>query len=139
MTGAGDYFRVIPTSPWTASYVKTSKAALVSIPREVDYGYQQYMCLAYCMTDAIKTTIWNVDYRTNYRRFIAYGNSASGYKEISQKTANYMTLAPIFKSGTSNYTEGVYEVLYGDPQICGFYEVGGQLFYICAGLAIKDE
>ena len=140
MTGARDYFRVLPTTPWAAAYIKNSNAALVCIPRQYSNGYQTHMCLVYCMADTIKTTIWNVDYSLKYRRFLAWGNRATGYTEFNQNICgNNMLLIPIFNYSESAYTEGIYEVVCGNPQINGFYEVGGQLFYICAGIAIKDE
>ena len=54
---------------------------------------------------------------------------------------NYVSLSPLRKTQhtPTTFIDGLFKVDFGAAGLNGFYEIGGQLFYISAGIAIKDE
>jgi len=132
-----DTFRVNISSStdWDAEMVANSNAVLMMAPRA-----DGYMSMSFGRAGANKCAWWSCYYQGEFRTVKSFGETPGHYTDLTINTrGNYMVLAPLMDNSGTSIVDGLYQVLYGDPQLCGFYEVGGQLFYISAGIAIKDE
>jgi len=132
-----DTFRVNISSStdWDAEMVANSDAVLMMAPRA-----DGYMSMSFGRAGANKCAWWSCYYEGEFRTVKSFGETPGRYTDLTINTrGNYMLLAPLIDNSGTSVVDGLYQVLYGDPQLCGFYEVGGQIFYIAAGIAIKDE
>lgn len=139
-TYSGDFsdtFRVNISSgtDWNAEMVANSDAVLMMAPRA-----NGYMSMSFGRAGANKCAWWSCYYEGNFRTVKSFGETPSSYTDLTINTrGNYMLLVPLMDNSGTSIVDGLYQVIYGNPQLCGFYEVGGQMFYIAAGIAIKDE
>lgn len=132
-----DTFRVNISSgtDWNAEMVANSDAVLMMAPRA-----DGYMSMAFGRAGTNKCAWWSCYYNGNFRTVKSFGETPGYYTDLTINTrGNYMLLVPLMNEAGTAIVDGLYQVIYGDPQICGFYEVGGKIFYIAAGLAIIDE
>lgn len=132
-----DTFRVNISSgtDWDAEMVANSDAVLMMAPRA-----NGYMSMSFGRAGANKCAWWSCYYEGAFRTVKSFGETPSSYADLTINTrGNYVLLVPLMDNSGTSVVDGLYQVLYGDPQLCGFYEVGGKIFYIAAGLAIIDE
>lgn len=132
-----DTFRVDISSStdWDAEMVANSDAVLMMTPRA-----NGYMSMSFGRAGTNKCAWWSCYYNGAFRTVKSFGETPSNYTDLTINTrGNYVLLVPLMDNSGTSVVDGLYQVIYGNPQLCGFYEVGGQMFYIAAGIAIKDE
>lgn len=136
LTGAGDYFSLNATTPWSAKYIINSNAAMLSAPRGTDGMYSAYTTFVFGkMENDVKAAAWSSFYSSRYRQSYSWGMTPNGYSDQN----------PVGGGGQYNIgliqspIEGIYQVVYGSSYMNGFYEIDGAIFYVAAGYAIKDE
>jgi hypothetical protein len=132
-----DTFRVNISSgtDWDAEMVATSDAVLMMAPRA-----DGYMSMAFGRAGTNKCAWWSCFYQNKFRTVKSFGETPGYYTDLTINTrGNYVLLMPMMDNSGTSVVDGLYQVVCGDPQLCGFYEVDGKIFYIAAGLAIIDE
>lgn len=138
-----DTFRVNISSStdWDAEMVANSDAVLMMAPRyDSDTSMSGYMSMSFGRAGTNKCAWWSCYYQGKFRTVKSFGETPGYYTDLTINTrGNYMLLVPLMNEAGTAIVDGLYQVIYGNPQLCGFYEVGGQIFYIAAGIAIKDE
>lgn len=137
LIGSRDYFNLRASTPWAAKYIINSKSIMLSAPRADNNGsYIEYTAFAFGkMANDVKAGVWSSYYSGNFRQAYSWGMTPNSYEDIrpiAGSTSNDIGLvqSPI---------NGIYQVIYGDGYLEGFYQVDGAIFYIAAGYAIKDE
>ena len=137
-----DTFRVNISSgtDWDAEMVANSNAILMMAPRyDSDTSMPGYMSMSFGRAGASKCAWWSCYYQGKFRTVKSFGETPGYYTDLTINTrGNYVLLVPLMDNSGTSVVDGLYQVIYGDPQLCGFYEVGGQMFYIVAGIAIID-
>lgn len=142
-----DYARIRKSSPYETIYLISSKAMLISSPVG-DYDITTYgaFALGRDVINNDKSAWWNYVYQSgNYLEVRAHKIGSGSVSQEQYKTVtsigNYVSLSPLMVTeGTpTTFIDGLYKVDFGPVGLNGFYEIGGQLFYISAGIAIKDE
>ena len=152
LANSGDYARLRYPAPYETIYLISSKAMLISSP--VGYydvpTYGVFALGRHVMSNSNnKVAWWNYVYQSNnYNNYVvqtAYKiGSGSTMREPAKNPAvigNYVSLSPLtITDGTPDtFVDGLFKVDFSPIGLNGFYKIGGQLFYISAGIAIKDE
>lgn len=131
-----DYFSLRASTPWNAKYIINSKAVMLSAPRATSGVYTEYTAFAFGkMGNNVKAGVWSSYYNSNYRQGFSWGLAPNGYEDTSPISGSTNTDIGLVQSPINS----IYQVVYGDPYVEGFYEVDGAIFYVAAGYAIKDE
>ena len=149
LANAGDYARITYPAPYETIYLISSKAMLISSPVG-NYDVPTYGVFAlgrHVMSDSNnKAAWWNCVYQTNnYIEKTAYKiGPGSTFRESGKNPAvigSYVSLSPltVTEGNPNTFIDGLFKVDFGPAGLNGFYGIGGQLFYISAGIAIKDE
>ena len=147
LNNLSDYARIRKSEPYETAYLISSKAMLISSPVG-DYDFTTYgvFALGRDIINDAKSAWWNYQYQsTDYLEVRGCKIGSAGAKQEQYvavtEIGDYVSLSPL---RTTQYTpttfiDGLFKVDFGPPGLNGFYEIGGQLFYISAGIAIKDE
>lgn len=147
LNNLSDYARIRKSEPYETAYLISSKAMFISSPVG-DYGVTTYgaFALGRDVINNAKSAWWNYQYQsTDYLEVRGYkvgseGASQEQYAAVTE-IGNYVSLSPLRKTQytPTTFIDGLFKVDFGTAGLNGFYEIGGQLFYISAGIAIKDE
>ena len=72
---------------------------------------------------------------------VTFGTTMSGDMDAEriESNGNYVALVPFVSSNGTKTSKGIYKVIYNTMSLHGFYEVCGDIYFISAGMAIKDE
>lgn len=147
LNNLSDYARIRKSEPYETAYLISSKAMLITTPVG-DYDFTTYgvFALGRDIINDTKSAWWNYQYKSSdYLEMRAYKIGSAGANQEQYVTVteigDYMSLSPL---RTTQYTpttfiDGLFKVDFGPAGLNGFYEIGSQLFYISAGIAIKDE
>lgn len=147
LNNLSNYARIRKSEPYETAYLISSKAMLITSPVG-DYGITTYgvFALGRDVINNAKSAWWNYQYQSSdYLEMRAFkiGSEAAiqdNYAGIAT-IGSYVSLSPLRETeyAPNTFIDGLFKVDFGPPGLNGFYEVGGQLFYISAGIAIKDE
>lgn len=147
LNNLSDYARIRKSEPYETAYLISSKAMLISSPVG-DYGVTTYgaFALGRDVINNAKSAWWNYQYQSSdYLEVRGYkvGSEGANQEQYVAVTeiGNYVSLSPLRKTQytPTTFIDGLFKVDFGAAGLNGFYEIGGQLFYISAGIAIKDE
>lgn len=134
LTDSGDYFSLKASTPWVAKYIINSKSIMLSAPRSSDN--REYTAFAFGkMANDAKAGVWSSYYSGNFRQSYSWGMTPNHYEDIRPIEGSSSNDVGLIQSPIN----GIYQVVYADEYLEGFYEVDGAIFYIAAGYAIKDE
>lgn len=148
LNNISDYARIRKSEPFETAYLISSKAMLITAPL-YDYGVTTYSAFALGrdVINDTKSAWWNYQYHTgtSYLELRSYKVGSEGATQEQQERVteigSYVSLSPLRKTQytPTTFIDGLFKVDFGAVGLNGFYEIGGQLFYISAGIAIKDE
>ena len=147
LNNLSDYARIRKSEPYETAYLISSKAMLITSPVG-DYGVTTYgaFALGRDVINDTKSAWWNYQYQSSdyleVRGFKVGSDSAQQEHYAGITTiGSYVSLSPLRENeyAPSTFIDGLFKVDFGAAGLNGFYEIGGQLFYISAGIAIKDE
>lgn len=147
LNSLGDYARIRKSEPYETAYLISSKAMLITSPVG-DYDFTTYgaFALGRDVVNNAKSAWWNYQYKSSdYLEMRAFkvGSEAAIQEHYAGITTigSYVSLSPLreIEYASTTFIDGLFKVDFGPPGLNGFYEIGGQLFYISAGIAIKDE
>ena len=131
-----DDFTLRANTPWNAKYIINSKAIMLSAPRATSGVYTEYTAFGFGkMGNNVKAGVWSSYYNSNYRQGFSWGLAPNSYEDTRPIGGSTNTDIGLVQSPIN----GIYQVIYGDPYAEGFYEVDGAIFFVCSGIAIKDE
>lgn len=136
LTGANDYFKLNASTPWVAKYVINSKSIILSAPRATNGTYTEYTAFVFGkMANNVKAGVWSSYYSGNFRQSYSWGTTPTQYTDIRPIAGSTSNDVGLVQSPIN----GIYQVIYGNVYLEGFYQVDDAIFYIAAGYAIKDE
>ena len=135
-----DYY-TLSMSSFTDDYAISSKAGILSFQYE---AANPYVVLAFGKTtNSGECMVFAANYNDASRYLIknSFGTVMSGDSLehwVSSYVSGGVALVPIQSDDGTKIMDGLYRVIYGE-NLHGFYEICGQLFFVSAGIAIKDE
>lgn len=149
LNNISDYARMRKSEPYETAYLISSKAMLITSPIGDYGGITTYgvFALGRDVINNTKSAWWNYQYKSSsdYLEVRGYkvGSESANQEQYAAVTeiGSYVSLSPLRKTQytPTTFIDGLFKVDFGAVGLNGFYEIGGQLFYISAGIAIKDE
>jgi hypothetical protein len=135
-----DYF-TLGMSSFTDDYAISSKAGILSFQYEAANPYVVLALGGTTNSGECMVLAANYDDESSYLIKYSFGTVMSGdmlEHRVSSYVGGGVALVPIQSDDGTKIMDGLYRVLYGE-NLHGFYEICGQLFFVSAGIAIKDE
>lgn len=133
-----DYYTQDGSLSFVDEYAISSKACLLSFPYT---SSDPYTAVVFGQDkNGSDCIIFPSDYRSELLYYEGFGSSMSSTKMYREyfNYHNYAVLVPYISRDGTKVADGIYAVLC-NTLLHGLYEIGGSIFFISAGIAIKDE